>query len=330
MALVEFLASIGLTTIIWYGGREVINGDLTIGGMFAFLIYIINMPTPLRRISDAIANMKLGIVAWRRINAMHQQSTLVMDGINELGVLTGKVELKNVSFAYTPDVDTLRDLNIVAKPGDIVAIVGPSGAGKSSFANLLLRFYDPVTGVIYVDDMDIRTLKMSSLRKQIGFIQQEPILFNLSILENIRYGRPTASIEEVQEAAKLADAHDFIMELTDDYNYMVSELGSNLSGGQRQRIAIARAIIIKPSILVLDEPTAALDTEAEQQVMQAIRKVSKKRTTFLITHRLSTLIKSDRVIYLVNGKIVEMGTHGELIAQGGNYSQAVLSEELRV
>jgi len=330
IALVEFLASIGLTAIIWFGGREVINGNLTIGGMFAFLIYIINIPTPIRRISDAISNMKLGIVAWRRINAMQQQINTVVDGPDELGSITGKVEFKNVNFAYLPEVDTLRDINIVVEPSDIVAIVGPSGAGKSSFANLLLRFYDPVDGVIFVDDIDIRTLKMSALRKQIGFIQQEPILFNLSVLENIRYGRPTATLAEVQEAAKAADAHDFIMELTDGYDYRVSELGNNLSGGQRQRIAIARAIILEPPILVLDEPTAALDAEAEQQVMKAIRKVSKNRTTFLITHRLSTLIGSDRVIYLVNGQIVEIGTHSELMEQDGIYRKAVLSEELRV
>lgn len=330
VALVEFFASIGLTTIIWFGGREVINGNLTIGGMFAFLIYIINIPTPIRRISDAMSNMKLGIVAWRRISDMQQQINNVVDGQKEMGPISGRIEFKNVNFAYSPELDTLRDINIVVEPNDVVAIVGPSGAGKSSFANLLLRFYDPVAGTVYVDDVDIQTVKMSSLRRAIGFIQQEPILFHLSILENIRYGRPTASVEEVKAAAKLADAHDFIMELPGGYDYMVSELGGNLSGGQRQRIAIARAMIIEPAILVLDEPTAALDAEAEQQVMEAIRKVSQNRTTFLITHRLSTLVDTDRIIYLANGRIVEMGTHKELIAQGGIYSKAVLSEELRV
>lgn len=330
IALVEFLASIGLTAIIWYGGKEVVEGDLTIGGMFAFLIYIINVPTPIRKISEAISSMKLGIVAWQRITTLYQQLNTVVDGNGELGGVTGKVEFKNVNFEYLPNLGTLVDINIVAQPSDIVAIVGPSGAGKSSFANLLLRFYDPVMGKVLIDDVDIRTLKMSVLRKQIGFIQQQPILFNISILENIRYGKPEASFAEVQEAAKLANAHDFIMNLPGCYDYVVSELGSNLSGGQRQRIAIARAIIIDPPILLLDEPTAALDTEAEQQVMQSIRTVSAQRTTFLITHRLSTLVASDRVIYLVNGHIVEMGTHGQLLAQGGLYAKAVLSEEVHV
>ncbi|MBP2626327.1 MAG: Xenobiotic-transporting ATPase [Firmicutes bacterium] len=328
IALVEFLASIGLTTIIWYGGKEVIDGDLTIGGMFAFLIYIINIPTPIGRISQAISSMKLGIVAWQRINSLHQQLNTVVDGHDELGQVAGKVEFKNVNFEYHRDLSTLRDINIAVQPNDIVAIVGPSGAGKSSFANLLLRFYDPVAGTILIDDIDIRTLKMSALRKQIGFIQQQSILFNVSILENIRYGRPTASFVEVQEVAKLANAHDFIMELPGGYDYVVSELGSNLSGGQRQRIAIARAIIIDPPILLLDEPTAALDAESELQVMQSIRKVSAHRTTFLITHRLSTLVASDRVIYLVNGRIAEMGTHGKLLKQGGLYAKTVLSEDV--
>ncbi|WP_378953831.1 ABC transporter ATP-binding protein [Pelosinus sp. sgz500959] len=330
IALVEFLASIGLTAIIWYGGRQVIHDNLTIGGMFAFLIYIINIPTPIRRISEAISSMKLGIVAWQRINNLRQQVNTVIDGTDEMSRVKGKVEFRNVNFEYLPELGTLREINIVAEPGDIVAIVGPSGAGKSSFANLLLRFYDPISGHIYMDETDIRTLKMSALRKQIGFIQQQPILFNLSILENIRYGRPTASLAEVQEAARLANAHDFIMKIAGGYDYVVSELGSNLSGGQRQRIAIARAIIMNPPILLLDEPTAALDAEAEQQVMESIRKVSRQRTTFLITHRLSTLMEQDQVIYLVNGRIIERGTHGDLIKQGGQYAKAVFSEQMEV
>jgi len=327
IALVEFLASIGLTVIIWYGGKEVINGNLTMGGMFAFLIYIINVPTPIRKISEAISSMKLGIVALQRIRGVQQQLNTVIEGEKELAAVTGKVEFKNVNFEYLPDLGILRDISILVQPGDIVAIVGPSGAGKSSFANLLLRFYDPTTGSIYIDDVDIKTLKMNNLRKQIGFIQQHPILFNVSILENIRYGRPTASFEEIQEAAKLANAHQFIMELDGGYDYIVGELGSSLSGGQRQRIAIARAIVIKPPILLLDEPTAALDAEAEQQVMESIRKVSAKRTTFLITHRLSTLTESDKVIYLVNGHVAEMGTHKKLMNQGGIYAQTVLSQQ---
>jgi subfamily B ATP-binding cassette protein MsbA len=326
IALVEFLASIGLTVIIWYGGKEVINDRLSIGGMFAFLIYIINMPTPVRKISEAVTSMNLGIVAWQRVCTLNRKIDII-DGNKELEKVTGKVEFKNVNFEYLPELGTLRNINLIFQSGDIVAIVGPSGAGKSSFANLLLRFYDPSIGTILLDDIDIKEIKVNMLRKQIGFIQQEPILFNISILENIRYGRPTATIAEVEQAAKLADAHQFIMELPGDYSFIVSELGNNLSGGQRQRVAIARAIIMEPTILLLDEPTAALDAAAEKLVMESIRKVSKNRTTFLITHRLSTLLQTDKVIYLTNGQIVEMGTHAQLIKQGGVYAKAVHSEE---
>lgn len=326
IALVEFLASIGLTVIIWYGGKEVIDDRLSIGGMFAFLIYIINMPTPIRKISEAVTNLRLGIVAWQRVCTLDGKIDII-DGNKIIEKAIGKIEFRNVNFEYLPSLGTLRNINLTFQPGDIVAIVGPSGAGKSSFANLLLRFYDPSAGAIFLDNIDIKEIKVSTLRRQIGFIQQEPILFNMSILENIRYGRPTASMAEVKKAAKLADAYQFIMELPGGFNFMVSELGNNLSGGQRQRVAIARAIIMEPIILLLDEPTAALDTAAEKLIMESIRKVSKNRTTFLITHRLSTLLASDKVIYLVDGKIIEMGTHAELMEQGGAYAQAVYNEE---
>ncbi|GMB00857.1 ABC transporter ATP-binding protein [Pelosinus sp. IPA-1] len=329
IALVEFLASIGLTGIIWYGGREVINDKLTIGGMFAFLVYIINIPTPIRKISEAVSSMKLGIVAWQRVSSLERETKVVFDGKQEIDNVMGKVEFRDVNFEYLPELGTLRGINFIIRPGDMVAIVGPSGAGKSSFANLLLRFYDPISGVILLDDLNIKEIKMSFLRKQIGFIQQQPILFNISILENIRYGRPNATFDEVKKAAKLANAHDFIMNLPGGYDYIVGELGNNVSGGQRQRIAIARAIIVEPPILLLDEPTAALDTEAEKLVMESIRKVSENRTTFLITHRLSSLLDSDKVICLMNGRITEAGTHAELIERGGVYAKAVFNEELQ-
>ncbi|AIF52208.1 ABC transporter ATP-binding protein [Pelosinus sp. UFO1] len=329
IALVEFLASIGLTGIIWYGGREVINDKLTIGGMFAFLIYIINIPTPIRKISEAVSSMKLGIVAWQRVSSLERETKVVFDGKQEIDKVMGKVEFRDVNFEYLPELGTLRGINFIIRPGDMVAIVGPSGAGKSSFANLLLRFYDPISGVILLDDLNIKEIKMSCLRKQIGFIQQQPILFNISILENIRYGRPNATFDEVKQAAKLANAHDFIMNLPGGYDYIVGELGNNVSGGQRQRIAIARAIIVEPPILLLDEPTAALDTEAEKLVMESIRKVSKNRTTFLITHRLSSLLDSDKVICLMNGRITEAGTHAELVERGGVYAKAVFNEEMQ-
>ncbi|WP_371371461.1 ABC transporter ATP-binding protein [Sporomusa aerivorans] len=322
--LVEFLAAIGLTIIVWYGGREVINGDLSIGGMFAFLVYIINVPMPIRKISQALTYLKLGGVAWERINRLlNEQTPTVVDGYREIPVARGLVEFQKVSFAYRQDKPVLHDVNILAQPGEIIAIVGPSGAGKSSFANLLLRFYDPDQGSVCLDGVNIKELKISELRKHIGFIQQEPILFNTSILENIRYGRPGATVSQIEQAARLANAHDFIMELPQGYNTMVGEMGGNLSGGQRQRIAIARAIITEPAILLLDEPTAALDAHTEKQVMSAIRQAGVGRTTFIITHRMSTIVASDRVLYLAAGRVVETGTHLELMDKGGAYAKAV-------
>jgi subfamily B ATP-binding cassette protein MsbA len=305
--LVEFLAAIGLTIIIWYGGQEVIDGDLTIGGMFAFLIYIINVPTPVRKISEATTRMKMGTVAWQRIDMLEKQPCIVNEGHRELPQITSTIEFRNVSFGYLPKMGILKEINITAHSGEVIAIVGPSGAGKSSFANLLLRFYDPNKGSIYVNGIDIREFKIAELRKHIGFIQQDPILFKASIFENICYGRPTATRAQVEQAARIANAHDFIMELPQGYLTSVSELGSNLSGGQRQRIAIARAIIMDPPILLLDEPTAALDAQAEKQVMEAVRNASIGRITFMITHRLSTLVASDKIIYLANGRVVDKG-----------------------
>ncbi len=329
VSLVEFLAAIGLTIIVWYGGREVINGDLSIGGMFAFLVYIINVPMPVRKISQALTHLKLGLVAWERINRLLNEHTpSVVDGYKEMPEAQGLVEFKNVSFAYQPDRNVLKDIAILAQPGELIAIVGPSGAGKSSFANLLLRFYDPDQGAIYLDGENIKDLKISALRQHIGFIQQEPVLFNTSIIENIRYGRPGATVSQIEQAARLANAHDFIKELPQGYDTMVGELGGNLSGGQRQRIAIARAIITEPAILLLDEPTAALDAHTEKQVMSAIRQAGAGRTTFIITHRMSTIMASDRVVYLTGGKVVETGTHQELIAKGGVYARAVQFGEI--
>lgn len=326
--LVEFLAALGLTTIVWFGGREVINGDLTIGGMFAFLIYIINLPAPVRKISEAMTKLKLGLVAWQRINGLNEQPKLIADGNISIEKAVGKVEFRNVSFSYSENMGILKNISISAEPGEIIALAGPSGAGKSSFANLLLRFYDPTEGGIYLDGYDLRTLKINDLRRNIGFIQQQPTLFNTSILENIRYGRPDATASQIIQAAEQAHAHEFITRLPRGYDTLVGECGSNLSGGQRQRIALARALILEPAILVLDEPTAALDAESERQVIDAIRSASSGRTTFIITHRLSTIANSDKVVYLANGKVVESGYHQDLIEMQGLYARAVQMGEM--
>lgn len=328
--LVEFMAAVGLTIIIWYGGKEVITGGLSIGGMFAFLVYIVNIPTPLKKISEASAKLQLGVAAWHRISSLDRQQNLVTDGNFHLPKAQGVIEFKNVSFSYEPKTGILNNITLTALPGDIVAIVGPSGAGKSSFANLILRFYDPTQGVIKLDGIDIRDIKLADLRDKIGFIQQEPILFNTTIYDNIRYGRLDATFEQVAEAAQIANAHEFIMELPKGYETIVGNLGGLLSGGQRQRIAIARAILRDPAVLLLDEPTAALDTNAEKLVMDAIRKASQGRTTFIITHRLSTLLSSDKVIYLADGQIIESGSQGELVTRDGRFAQLLQQELIKI
>lgn len=325
LSLVEFLAAIGLTVIIGYGGYQVISGHLSMGGMFAFLIYIINIPVPLKKISLAFSRLKLGEVAWRRLEGLSEGTESgISDGQQELPLEPPRsISFEGVSFSYQPDVTTLSNINLLAKPGEMVAIVGPSGAGKSSFANLLLRFYDPVRGMIVYNGVDIREFKVADWRRQIGFIQQEPVLFNTSIRENICYALPQASDEQVAAAAKVANADDFIAALPGGYQYVVGDRGGNLSGGQRQRIAIARAMLLNPSILVLDEPTAALDAQAEQQVLETLRRVSGDRITFMITHRLNTLLASDRVVYMEHGRIVDQGTHGELMQRSRQYARAV-------
>ncbi|WP_346355782.1 ABC transporter ATP-binding protein [Azotosporobacter soli] len=325
LSLVEFLAAIGLTVIIWYGGYQVISGHLSMGGMFAFLIYIINIPVPLKKISMAMSRLKLGEVAWQRLERLGEgNENGVSDGPQELlNVTPQSVSFESVSFAYQPEVPTLSNISLLAKPGEMIAIVGPSGAGKSSFANLLLRFYDPVHGAILYNGVDIRQFRVANWRRQIGFIQQEPILFNTTILDNIRYGSPQATEEEVRAAARMANADEFIARLPGEYQYVVGDLGGNLSGGQRQRIAIARAVLLNPAILVLDEPTAALDPQAEKQVLETLRQVSGARITFMITHRLNTLQASDRVLYMEHGRILEQGTHAELMLHSVQYAKAV-------
>jgi subfamily B ATP-binding cassette protein MsbA len=269
------------------------------------LIYIINIPTPVRKFTEAMTRMKLGMIAWQRINVLETKVSDIIDGYGDLPAVRESIEFKDVSFYYNTRKPILKNINLIAAQGDVIAVTGHSGAGKSSFANLLLRFYDPNDGAIYMNGVNIKDVKVNSLRSQIGFIQQEPVLFNASIFENIQYGNDKATREQIIAAAKMANAHDFIMELDKNYDYVVGEMGTRLSGGQRQRIAIARAIVKNPAVLVLDEPTAALDAHAEKLVMQAIRKASEGRITFLITHSLSVLVSSDKILHLANGKLYE-------------------------
>jgi len=233
--------------------------------------------------------------------------------------IEGRVTLRDVNFEYRPDNPVLKDISFEVQPGEMVALVGPSGAGKSTLVQLLHRFYDPKSGSIQIDGIDIRTVRRASLYRQIGLVPQETILFGGSIKENIRYGKLAATDEEIIAAAKSANAHDFITAFPDAYDTIVGEKGINLSGGQRQRIAIARAILKAPRLLILDEATSSLDNESEAAIQEALDRLMEGRTTFVIAHRLTTIQKADRIFVMDKGRIVEEGTHGALLERRGLY-----------
>lgn len=320
--VIEFLSAIGVTVIIWYGGMEVINGNLTSGALIAFLIYVVNLSNPVKRLSRVYGNIQRSLAAAERVFEILDTEPDIKDmpGAVDLPAVEGHVALQQVSFAYSSGQYALREVSLEVKPGQTVAIVGPSGAGKTTIANLLPRFYEVTEGRILVDGKDIRTVTMQSLRQQIGIVPQETVLFNGTVYDNILYGRLDATEAEVVAAAKAANAHSFIDKMSDKYQTQIGERGAKLSGGQRQRISIARAILKDPRILVLDEATSALDTESEKLVQQALDKLMIGRTSFVIAHRLSTVQRADMIVVLDKGRIVEQGTHSELLASGGLYS----------
>ena len=319
---VEFLAAVIVSVILWFGGYQVVNGALTAGSLVAFLTYAVNLANPVKRISRVYGTINKAMAAADRVFSVLDTAEELKDKPNAVTMpkIKGNVTFEHVSFAYKPDTYVLHDLNLTAQSGQIVAFVGPSGAGKSTIANLIPRFYDVTEGSIKIDGMDIRDVKIKSLREQIGIVPQETMLFSGSVMDNIRYGRLDASDEEVVEAAKAANAHNFITQLADGYETKIGERGITLSGGQRQRIAIARAILKNPRILILDEATSALDTESEEIVQEALDKLMVGRTSFVIAHRLSTIVGADKIVVLDEGRVKECGTHQELMKTGGLYS----------
>lgn len=311
-----------LVIIFWYGGKEVLADRLTAGDLVAFIIYALNISRSISQTSRLYTAVNTAAGASERIFELLEETPEIENNPNAqiLKSVDGKVVVEDLWFSYEGEKDVLKGISFKAEAGKTVALVGPSGAGKTTLLNLIPRFYDPQKGAIYVDGINIQDVKFKSLREHISIVPQEVHLFGTTIRENIIYGKLDASEEEIIQAAKDANAHEFILQTDKGYNSLIGEKGVKLSGGQRQRLAIARAILKNPAILLLDEATSSLDSESEAQVQEALTRLMENRTTFVIAHRLSTVQHADHILVLDDGKVVEDGTHLELIEQKGLYS----------
>jgi len=301
----------------------VLGGMLTAGSLIVFIIYLGKMYKPMQELSKMTDAWSKAEVGYERIREVLDTVREVKDlpGARNAAPFKGKIEFEHVSYSYEPDRPILKDVSFKIEPGQVAALVGPTGAGKTTIISLIPRFYDPSSGVVKIDDQDIRRFKLKSLRQQISFVLQETLLFHAPIWHNIAYGKPEATRAEILHAAELANAHEFIEKMPEGYNTMVGERGVTLSGGQRQRIAIARAIIRNTPILIMDEPSSGLDAASEKLVFEALDRLMEGKTSIVIAHRLSTIRNADIIFVLKDGQIVESGKHEELSKSGGLYSE---------
>jgi ATP-binding cassette, subfamily B, bacterial MsbA len=321
MAIMTFMSFTAIAAVLWFGGHEVLAGHITPGELVSILIYMGVVAAPVGSLAGLYGEFQKALGSGERIFSLLDEPITVTDapGAVPLPPLQGELRFENVGFAYDPQTPVLHNLSFEAKPGQVLALVGPSGAGKTTIANLIPRFFDPTAGRILVDGYNIRQVQIKSLREQISTVLQEPVLFGTTIRENIIYGRLEASEAEIVEAARAANALEFIEKLPERFDTIVGERGVKLSGGQRQRIAIARAILRNPRILILDEATSSLDNESESLVQEALDRLMRERTTVVIAHRLSTIENADKIVVIGQGRVVEEGNHAALMAREGLY-----------
>ena len=325
---VESLAGFGVAAVIWYGGHQVISGTTTPGAFFSFFAAMMMAYRPLKAVSGMNSSVQMGLAAASRLYALLDEKPKIFDKPNALDLkeVKGDVEFENVQFSYDENKITLDNVNFKVKAGQSVALVGHSGGGKSTIMSLILRFYDPNLGSIKLDGHNISDLTLKSLRSAMSVVNQEVMLFDDTILENIRYGKVDATEEQILRASKMAEADEFIQELPEKYNSRVGQNGIRLSGGQRQRIAIARAILYDAPILLLDEATSSLDPISEKLIKDALNSLMKNRTSIIIAHRLSTIIHCDKIVVIANGRVVEEGSHKELLEKNGAYANLYLKQ----